>query len=277
MYKKNIIKLLSALTLALAAGSSLASGITRDIRSSANVEDARQDGGYFELGAVFNARDTIIFKGNEDENKYGFGAIVNVGYQWKGLFVDVNEDEGVVFGYNAFNTDHWSYDIVSSRLGGINSDTSDRFASLRKREGTNSVGIRATGFYDKNIFQFELKDTQSNNFDGVFASALAGTSWQYRNLNTHVVAGLHYSSAGLNDYYWGVRPDESNAEFAQYTAGASTTFSSEIGITYPISENWIFKSKLNYVYGSEEIANSPLRADDSRHFLSSSASLIYVF
>lgn len=277
MFNSTFTKLSAALLLAACSHSILASGITRDVRESANAEESRQDGGYFELGLGINAANTIIFKGNEDEDKYGITAQINLGYQWKGLFIDINDDDGFVFGYNALNTKHWSYDIVGGALGSIDKDNSDDFASLRERESAGTFGVRATGFYGKDIFQFELKRASNDDFTGFQASALAGTSWQYRNLNTHLVVGLHHSSEEINNYYWGVNSVEASDEFEQYKAGASTSFSTELGITYPISESWVFRSKLNYVYGSEQFAKSPLRSDDTQHLVSARATISYVF
>ncbi len=256
---------------------SLASGITRDVRGSVNIEQSEQNGGYFELGAGVSARNKNLFKGNEDESKTSFGARINLGYQWNGLFVDLNDDDGFSIGYNALNTENWSFDLVGGRLIGIDKDNSDLFSDLRKRESTATYGLRATGFYNNTILQAEIRQAHHDDFDGTQASFLAGTSWQYRNLNTHLIAGIHYSSAGINDYYWGIREDEASELFPVYSAGDSVAFSTELGFTYPLSQNWILKSKLNYVYGSKEFADSPLRADDSQHFVSASAAVIYVF
>jgi outer membrane scaffolding protein for murein synthesis (MipA/OmpV family) len=277
MYKVLLSKLTAAILFSSIATSAIASGITRDIRQGAGAEETREDGGYFELGLGHYSTNTIIFKGNEDDKKHGFGVRINAGYQWKGLFIDLNDDDGFVYGYNALNTDNWSYDIVGSVISPINKDRSDLFESLRDRKAGRTLGLRATGFYGKNIFQFEVKDARNDEFNGFQASALAGTSWQVRNWNTHVVAGLHYSSSAINDYYWGVRPEEVNADFAEYEADASAVFTTEFGVTYPISESWVFRGKVNYVYGSEEIANSPLRSDDTKHFIGTSASISYVF
>jgi len=277
MYLNNLKLLFPAFALVCLSNASLASGISRDVRESAGIEQTEQNGGYFELGVGISSQNKIIFKGNEDENKTGLGARINLGYQWNGLFVDLNDDDGFSFGYNAINTEHWSYDLIGGRLLGIDKDNSDDFEVLRKRESAATFGVRATGFYDNHIFQFEVRQAQHDDFDGTQASILAGTSWQYRNLNTHLIAGIHYSSSGINDYYWGVNSEEATSEFAEYQLDDSVSFSTELGMTYPLSESWIVKGKLNYAYGSEEFANSPLRADDSQHFVSASAAIIYVF
>lgn len=277
MYLNKLKFLLPALILASISDAALASGISRDVRESANIEQTEHNGGYFELGVGITAQNKIIFKGNEDENKTFLGARINLGYQWNGLFVDLNDDDGFSFGYNAINTEHWSYDLIGGRLLGIDKDNSDDFEVLRKRESVATFGLRATGYYDDNIFQFEVRQANHDDFDGTQASILAGTSWQYRNLNTHLIAGIHYSSSGINDYYWGVTPEEATPEFAEYQLDNSLSFSTELGMTYPLSESWILKGKLNYAYGSEEFADSPLRADDSQHFVSASAAVIYVF
>ena len=277
MYKRQITKLTLGILLSGLASTVMASGITRDIREGASAEETREDGGYFEIGLGHYSRNATIFKGNEDDSKHGFGARINAGYQWKGLFVDLNDDDGFSFGYNALNTKHWSYDLVAGTIQEISNDQSDLFVSLNKRQSASTLGLRATGFYGKNIFQVEVRDARNNEFNGFSASALAGTSWQIRNWNTHVIAGIHYSSSTINNYYWGVTPEEVSADFSEYEADASTTFSTEFGVTYPISESWVFRGKVNYVYGSKEFANSPLRADDTKHFVGTSASISYVF
>ncbi len=257
-------------------GSALATGITRDVRDASNAEESRQDGGYFEVGVGVNVNNSNIFKGKE-RKAVNPTVTLNMGYQWKGLFVDLNEEEGFVFGYNALNTEHWSFDLIAGPTGEIGEDQSDDFTSLRKRESGVTGGFRATGYFDTNIFQFEIREELTDNHNGYHASMLLGKSWQFRNMNTHAIAGIHHGSAELHDYYWGVRSSEASAEFPQYTAESGTAISAEFGLTYPISESWVLRSKLNYVHISEEIANSPLRFDDKQDLVNLSASISYVF
>lgn len=276
---KKLKKILSAAVLAVFAGSALASGITRDIREAANAEDSRQDGGYFELGIGAYSTNTRVFKG-DDDGKQGINIVINAGYQWKGLFIDANEDDGFIFGYNALNTEHWSFDLVAGGLGPtIDEDTGDGFETLNIRKASLTAGIRATGYYDTNIFQFEVRDevTSESRHGGYHASILAGKSWQIRNANTHIILGLHHGSEKLNDYYWGVDVDEASTQFSQYSAGASNQFTAEFGLTYPVAEDWVFRSKINYLRASSEIAKSPLRDDDNRNIYIASASISYVF
>ncbi|MBV1909469.1 MAG: MipA/OmpV family protein [Kangiellaceae bacterium] len=277
MNNLNIKTIAAAIMLVTTSSNALSAGITRDLRQSVTAEEAREDGGYFEIGATVYAHNETIFKGNEDDNKYGLAAQINGGYQWKGLFIDANDDDGFSFGYKAFNTQNWNYDIVAGSINGIDSDNSDNFESLRERESAGTFGLRATGFYDNNIFQVEAKKIHGDDVDGYQASVFAGTSWQYQNFTTYAIAGLHYSSSEVNDYYWGVRADEASIEFPEYELKASTTVSAELGFSYPINDSWEFKSKLNYAYGSEEFSKSPLRSDDSQHFVSGTASISYIF
>jgi len=64
--------------------------------------------------------------------------------------------------------------------------------------------------------------------------------------------------------------------FAQYDVRSSTTsYSAELGATYPVNENLIFRSTARYTHLDNEVTNSPLQDGDFR--LGWSTSLSYVF
>lgn len=252
--------------------------IARQIRSGDSVEDLRQDGGYFEVGFGIGGVSHKLFKGGEG-NHLGLLGGVSAGYQWNGLFVELfqESEKRLVFGYNVLNNSNWSIDLVlGPEHRGINKEQSQLFETLRKRQADLSGGIRATGYFANDIIQFEVREELTNKHGGFTTSLLAGRSWQLRNTNTHAILGLHHSSSEVVDYYWGVNQSEASSTFNQYTAGASTGLSAEFGITYPLTENWVFRSKLKYFYHSDAVTNSPLLASDTPHRAVFSISFNYV-
>ena len=137
-----------------------------------------------------------------------------------------------------------SFDVVLGTTGGgISEDTDDRFIGINKRESSSMLGGRLTGYFGKNILQVSLKHDVKGRSKGTVASALLGRNWQYRNWNFHGLAGLYLSDSKYNDYYQGVTEQESAVTGIEaYDGKASLTFSSSVGVTYPISENWIYRA-----------------------------------
>ena len=73
--------------------------------------------------------------------------------------------------------------------------------------------------------------------------------------------GLSYKSADLNNYYWGVRPEESNLALAEYEAGAGVNVRAGISACYQLTPNWRFVTALRYERLNNEAAASPLAED----------------
>lgn len=75
--------------------------------------------------------------------------------------------------------------------------------------------------------------------------------------------GASYKSRSLNDYYWGVRPEEANIALPEYQAGAGWNTQARIATTYQITRQWSFVVAAQYERLSSEAAASPLVADRS--------------
>lgn len=254
--------------------------IARDIRIGNGGDYTQQDGGYADIGFGIQANSGPMIKGDEDGD-IGLAVNLNMGYQWHGFFVEALSDseKGLVFGYNALNTPNWSLDVV---LGPEHDEITEEeykdLAPLRDRKFDLTAGVRATGYYGNNILQLQLRnEILTNRHNGHSASLTAGRSWQIRNANLHALVGYHYASQEVVDYYVGVRSEEASSEFPQYTAGATNTFSSELGLTYPINETWILRSKITAIRFDEEFAHSPIMVDKDRDFIFSTITMNYVF
>lgn len=214
----------------------------------ANTQDNNDPDNFIEigLGASLGIGSSLI-----DEKAKGLGLFINLSssYNWNGFFIDLGSEtaEPLVIGYNLHNSDKWSFDLVlGTTEGGVSEDTDDRFIGIMKRQSSTMVGARLTGYFGKNILQVSLKRDVRGISDGTVATALLGRNWQYRNWNFHGLIGLNISDSKYNDYYLGVSEEESVLTgIESYDGKASIHFSSSVGVTYPLSQNWIYRADIS--------------------------------
>jgi outer membrane scaffolding protein for murein synthesis (MipA/OmpV family) len=245
----------------------------------ANTQDNNDPDNFIEigLGASLGIGSSLI-----DEKAKGLGLFINLSssYNWNGFFIDLGSEtaEPLVIGYNAHNSDKWSFDLVlGTTEGGVSEDTDDRFIGIMKRQSSTMVGARLTGYFGKNILQVSLKRDVRGISDGTVATALLGRNWQYRNWNFHGLIGLNISDSKYNDYYLGVSEEESVLTgIESYDGKASIHFSSSVGVTYPLSENWIYRADISV--SSNFGQNDSTLFEKRRNFDSGiSTSINYVF
>lgn len=251
-----------------------AADIAREVRVAESSPEP-SDGGFFEAGAGFVYGDAWL-KGEDD----GLGLAILLGgrYQWNGLFVEAIEGSSslISVGYNAWNNDNWSLDVLGSNLNDLFvSDDNEELESLKDRDADFLLGARATGYFGDYLLQLQLQGDVSSTHDGVIASIEGGRSWQYRNWNFHTLAGLRYHSKEVVDVYVGVTPAEATATLPEFKAGSGSILSAEIGATYPISEHWVFRATAGYQHLTEGISESPII--DGENFTKLKATFSYVF
>jgi outer membrane scaffolding protein for murein synthesis (MipA/OmpV family) len=241
------IKKLSLIALLSAAFSSFtySADIVRTLRTNATQNSEPEN--FFEIGVGAGLG---VGSSLTDEDGKGAGVDVNLraSYNWNGFFIDVFSatSDDVVIGYNAYNHNNWSFDVVLGANGnGITQDNDEegRFEGLNKREGGFYLGGRATGYYGKNIIQLSLKHDVSGRSQATVASVFMGRNWQHKNWNFHSLVGLSLADKKLEDYFLGVSEEEANrTNFAAYDGNTSVRFNSSVGATYHISKSWEFRA-----------------------------------
>jgi outer membrane protein len=273
------IKKLSLIAILLVAFSSCAyaADIARTLRT--NTQDNNDPDNFIEIGLGANA---FVGSSLTDSDGIFAGPSINLSasYNWNGFFIDVLAEtaEPIVIGYNAYNSDNWSFDLVLGTTdGGVSEDTDDRFIGIIKRQSSTMLGLRLTGYFGKNILQVSLKNDARGRSKGTVASALLGRNWQYRNWNFHGLVGLYLADAKFNNYYYGVTEEESAVTGIQTFDGeAAITFNSSMGVTYPISENWIYRATVGF--GSNFGQNDSSLFEKKRNFhIGIHSSISYVF
>lgn len=275
-----IVKANAALLMALPLLVSFqaAADISREIRSSPD-KTSKKNTGHLELGLGVESFEGPDIVGEKRRSLRVVGA-VNAMYNWQGLFVEFFSESNRTssYGYNLLESEQWSLDAIAGAMNRpLDDDVNADFVAIGERETDLMGGLRATGYLNDTVVQFELRGDISNTHNGFWASALAGRSWQWRNWNIHSMIGLEYNSADLSSYYYGVSPELANDQFSEFDAGAGFKFTSEVGVTYPVSTSWILRGTTRFTYLPDSMVNSPLIAGDDNQQLETILTLSYIF
>jgi len=88
-----------------------------------------------------------------------------------------------------------------------------------------------------------------------------GNDWRRQRWYVEPSLGLAYKSQALNDYYWGVRPEEANAALPAYQAGAGVNPQARLLVSYQATRHLALVVVGEYARLNDEAARSPIVAD----------------
>ena len=290
--KKNILLTTLAVMATLLADPILAADIVSDTRSGANGPNT-QDGGYLELGiGTGSGNSPRITKddlaGNPKGHFFGLGLFVGLEYRYKNIFFEATPRgiDGIQLGYTLWNNADWSVDVLaasgsvispSNRTTVIPSGLTEEqrnVAIVERKRPYVGAGIRVTGYLNDYIVQF-LATSDYRSDAGYRGSIRLGRNWQIKNWNVHGIVAATYRSADTNQHFYGISADEATTLFPEYKPGSSVSVFGEIGATYPITQDWVFRSALRYSPFPDAIKDSPLF--DGNYGAAAITSISYVF
>lgn len=101
----------------------------------------------------------------------------------------------------------------------------------------------------------------SGTHDGYELDLAYGIGWRSQRWYFDPSIGIAYKSEKLNDYYWGVRPNEANAAFPEYEAGAGVNVRGRLTASYFFSRSWSLTLSAQYERMNDEAAQSPIVED----------------
>ncbi|MDP5212620.1 MipA/OmpV family protein [Pseudoalteromonas tunicata] len=245
-----------------------------------NTDENSTPENFFELGVGTTAYVGSLFN-DQDGKEYEAGITFTGSYNWQNFFFDIanKASDPVLLGYTVYNQHNWSFDVIFTGPGsGLRRDENDiNVEGINDRDNNSMLGGRLTGYVGENIVQLMLKHDVSRKNDGTIASALIGQNWQVRNINFHGLIGLSFRDAKHNDYYYGVTEQEAtDSGFSPYRGKSSLNLDSSVGLTYPISQNWVLRAE---AFAGSNFGNtkSPLFSK-ARHFYTViGCSIRYVF
>ena len=261
-----------------------AADIATDASAGSGAHD-NSNGGYFEFGVGLNIR------GTTDELRLTRTLLLSGAYRYRGVFFEAFtpsigasrhgvEVDGITIGINLWNDNRWSVDLLAadtrSRFRNVIPDNDDEDSAAIVRDSLYSgAGLRVTGYFGDTIFQFRLVD-DTHGGNGIVSSATLGYSRQLRNWNLHSLLRADYISRETGQYWYSVSADEATSGFPEFEMSSSAvTYSVEIGATYPINQNVVFRSTARYTQIPSEIRESPFT--DSRFVFGWNTTLSYVF
>lgn len=220
------------------------------------------NGGFLKLGYGYK----VEIGPYADEVKK-LSMFLNGRYQWNGLFVEAfyganKRNEGLSFGYNFYNTEHWNFDVSTINAHGeigVNIRDTDKLL-IQKFDKTEMIGLRASGRFDQTTVQFMLAPyaIDSDFDDAIYASVWLGRTWQVKNWEFHGSIGLEYRSKEMLDHYYGISEDEATDHFGPYDVGSGIDVTGQVSASYPISTNVLFESYFKYTDYSSSITDSPI-------------------
>jgi MipA family protein len=98
----------------------------------------------------------------------------------------------------------------------------------------------------------------SGTHDGFELSARYDARWHRQRLVLEPSLAVTYKSRALNDYYWGVRPSESNAALPSYSVGAGISAAVHLRGSYHLSRSLRLVGSASYETLSSDVRRSPL-------------------
>lgn len=249
-----------------------ADDIARGVRGGDNKPD-ESDGGYLEMGfGLALYVDPFVSEDNEE----GIAcecvlATISGMYRYKGFFFELAAEtaDGISLGYNLWQTDTWSVDLLLANLSGdldfedtelpnkvLTEEQKDAYLLDRGR-GYLGAGARITGYLSRYILQYRLVSDFYDN-KGIMSSLRFGRNWQYRNWNFHTITSAEYYSTKTTNYFIGVLPEEATSRFPEYSTSGVTFLTVELGATYPVTEHWVARSFVRYAALTKRITRSPI-------------------
>lgn len=209
----------------------------------------------------------------EDESRWQLGIAVGYGIRTNPLVL--SDDIPIAVDLDvAWFGDHFFFDngdigltfvdndyVTASLVGRINSDrvffgkTNTKFvtagldgASLpaatlleipdRDYAGEAGIELLAGGRWGR--LQLTAHHDVSGTHDGFEVHADYGRGFRNGRWYFEPSIGVSYKSAALNDYYWGVRPNESSPALPEYVAGAGVNLDGRLMLGYQINRHWRF-------------------------------------
>ncbi|MGK0440569.1 MAG: outer membrane scaffolding protein for murein synthesis (MipA/OmpV family) [Pseudohongiellaceae bacterium] len=277
---------LALVIVSLCINNVFAADIATDIRKAAEAPDI-SNGGYFEIGLGFDYTNDSRLSVADDEDGYGEAFDIGGSYRYNGLFVELSQGtlDGLSLGYHLWANDKWIVDLLGSSINGtLTSGDDEDLSGLSEAQRNdalidrdtfyNGAGVRATGYFGDTIFQYRLV-TDIHDDNGIVSTLRLGRSGQLRNWNFHGVVSADYASAKTSHYWYGVSQSDATARFQEYNAGSTMSYTAEIGLTYPMSEHFVFRSTARHTRFSNEVQDSPLTDGNNSTYIATSINYVF--
>ena len=148
---------------------------------------------------------------------------------------------------------------LAVRFDGYEAEDSASLSGMDDRDRTIDGGL-VFGYQPKDVARFEL----SYMHDVLSKHKGSETSFQIsRQFNRGPFffvpeVSVHYLSANLIDYYYGVKESEATANRAAYSAKSGLSYRADLNFSTPILFGGFTRIDLGYIWYANEISDSPI-------------------
>jgi outer membrane protein len=129
------------------------------------------------------------------------------------------------------------------------------------RDYAFEMGFEILSDGDWGFLQAAAHKDVSNTHDGYELYLNYGRTLRRQRWFFEPSVGVSWKSDDLNDYYWGVRPEEANSVLDIYRADAGFNSHARLATSYQLTRHWTFLVAAQYERLSSEAAASPLVAE----------------
>lgn len=130
------------------------------------------------------------------------------------------------------------------------------------RDYAIEVGVESLIEDDWGVTTLHAFHDVSGTHGGYELAANYSRRWVAGRLSFTPSLGVYYKSDRLNDYYWGVHPDEASMALPEYQAGGGFSFEGGVRANYYVSRSLRIAVSVNYEHLVDDVAGSPLAEDD---------------
>lgn len=233
-----------------------------------------QDGGFLEINSGVVALQSRYIDAPKD---IGLFTDLRFSYYWRNFFLENKGIKGLGvagMGYNFYNQNAWMFDVFvtethpailwneSDYIENGLIDEQDGLLGIKPRDTDDRTSLRATYFIDDtSSLRFiiaPISEVSGINSFSPYVAAWYGNTWQYKNMNFHTILNAEYFDTNTLDYYYGIRPDDVTDKFTLYQATKGISISAEVGLTYPLSSDWVLESSVKFTRLPTSMYKSPL-------------------
>ncbi|MFC3032237.1 MipA/OmpV family protein [Pseudoalteromonas fenneropenaei] len=228
------------------------------------------------VGAQYTYEDPYL-EGLSDASQH-FEANLNLALSYGNFYLDFDQSQlsgGLILGYNLFDHNSWSLDVVGLQLqpgfsesgSGLHNSKviKEALRGIKTRNYDFDVGVRLTRQYHDTQLSVELLHDVTGSHNGWIATSFLSHIHPWRNWEFRSGVGFNAYSEAFADYYFGVSPTEATTSRNAYKSDTAFALLFEFHAEYPLNQHWVFLAGWMSTWFSPDIANSPLVQQDYQH------------
>jgi outer membrane protein len=267
---RNILAALLAITLAPAAQASAEEETLAGVQTSAAGAIAPDASNWsLGIGLGYGLRSNPLIQSDD------IPIFVDLDIAWFGehWFFD-NGDLGLTVSDNArftlnlvgrVNSDRVFFGRTDTRIVQVGAGTGNVVnveVTVPDRDYAIEAGAELLASGRWGLLQFSAFHDVSGTHEGF--SIAADYSYGFRQQRWYLEPSLRigFKSSRLNDYYWGVRPDESNLVLPAYAADSGINVGFRLLGSYQLTREWAITAVVEYERLNDETAGSPIVDED---------------